>query len=93
MVIFATSYLVGWAGIAGGAYLGRKTRKKKYYAYGTAVYAFSWVMLAGGAYLAGPEGVALVKKLFGAYLWQTLGITALILAAAGAYYLVKKRKK
>ena len=92
MVILTFSYIVGWAGIAAGAYLGKKTRKKKYYAYGTAAYAFSWVMLAAGAYIAGPEGFALVKHLLGACLWQTLIIAALLVAAAG-YYLLKKKRK
>jgi FtsH-binding integral membrane protein len=92
MVILIASYIVGWASLAAGAYFGKKNGKKKYYAYGTAAYAFSWVMLAAGGYLVGPQGIALVKKLFRLYLWQTLGIAALIVAAAAAYYLIHRHK-
>ena len=92
MSILIASYIVGWGGVAAGAYLGKKRHKKKYYAYGTAVYAFSWAMWAAGAYLVGPQGIALVKKLFRTYLWQTLVIAALILAAAAVYYFVLRKK-
>ena len=39
-----------------------------------------------------PQGVALAKKLFSAYLWQTLVIAALILAAA-TVCLIKNEKR
>lgn len=93
MVLLLTNQVVGWAGLIGGSYLGKKTGKKIFFAAGTGVYAISWGMLALGAYLAGPEGVGLVKKLFRAYMWQTIAGGAFIVSALIVYYFFSKRKK
>jgi hypothetical protein len=93
MVFLLTNQVIGWAGLIVGAWLGKKTGKKAYYALGTVTYGLSWGMVAAGVYLAGPEGLALVKVLFRKYMWQTICAAAVIAAGALVYYLLKKRKK
>ena len=77
-----------------GSYFAKKTKEKKYYMIGTVIYATSWGMVFAGVYLAGPEGVKLVKDIFKAYTYQTIGILAVIATLASAYYFFGiKRKK
>jgi len=56
-------------------------------------YGLSWGMVALGAYLAGPEGVALFKKLFRTYMWQTIGAGAVLVAGAAVYYFIIRKRK
>ncbi len=93
MVFLLTNQIVGYIGIIGGSWLGKKTGKKVYYGLGTITYALSWGMAAAGVYLAGPEGLALFKNLFKRYMWQTICAAAVIISGALIYYLMEKRKK
>jgi len=92
MVLLLTNQVVGWAGLIGGSYLGKKTGKKLFFALGTVTYALSWGMLALGAYLAGPEGVELVKKLFKAYKVQVIAVGVVIIASLIVYYFIKRSR-
>ena len=62
IVLLIVNAPIGWSGVILFTYLAKKSGKKKYYAFATAIYAFSWGLLAAGAALAGPKGVALVKQ-------------------------------
>jgi len=92
MVLLLTNQIVGWGGAALFTYLGRKTGRKIYFAYGTAIYAFSWAMLAAGVFLVGPEGVKLARQLMKSYGLEALVALAAILAGVIVYVRFKKKK-
>jgi len=92
MILLATNQAVGWGGIIYFAYLAKKTGKKIYIAAGTVIYIVSWGMLALGMMLAGPEGLALIKKLFAVYRWQSIG-AILFIAVVAVYFKFLRPKK
>ena len=92
MVLLLTNNVVGWLGLIGGSYFGKKTGKKIFLAAGTGLYALSWGMLALGVYLAGPQGVELVKKLFKAYKWQAIIAGVIIVSALIVYHFTKRSR-
>ncbi|MFH1368825.1 MAG: hypothetical protein ABII64_06845 [Elusimicrobiota bacterium] len=87
MILLTTNQVVGWGGVAFCAYLAKKTGKKVFIAWGTAVYVLSWGMLLLGAYLAGKEGLELSKQLLAKYGWWVL---AAALTAISVIIYVKK---
>lgn len=90
VALLVTNPVVGWAGVAVCAALGRRSKKKGYYALGTAIYAFSWVMLAGGVILAGEEGVKRSKDFIRTHWWASIWI--LLLIVWGLYWNAKRKK-
>ncbi|MHB9154158.1 MAG: hypothetical protein ACYC5N_00530 [Endomicrobiales bacterium] len=92
MVLLLANPPVAWGGVALCAYLAKRTGKKIYYGFGTALYVVSWGMLALGAFLAGSEGVSLVKKVTRTYHLEVMAVDVILLIGV-AFYVFKKRKK
>lgn len=90
VALLITNPIVGWAGVALGAYLARRNGQKRYLAFGTAIYAFSWVMLAAGVVLAGEEGIKRSKDFLRTHWWAAIWICLLV--AWGLYWNAKRKK-
>jgi hypothetical protein len=80
MTLLLTNQFVGLGGLALCTYLRKRTGKKSYYAVGTSVYILSWIMLIIGVSLAGPQGIAYLKRFITVYHWQAVVGALLILA-------------
>jgi hypothetical protein len=93
VILLLTNQIVGWGGVALCAYLGKRTARKAFFAYGTGLYACSWVMLIAGVVLAGPEGIMTLKKLLKSRSLEALLTLAVILAGVTLYACFKKKKK
>jgi len=63
IILLLTNQIVGWGGIAWGAYKARTTSNHWYYVYGKLIYLFSFGMLFLGIYLAGTEGLTFITSL------------------------------
>jgi hypothetical protein len=85
LALLVLNPLVGWAGIAVGAYLARRTARRYYYGLGTGMYMVSWGMALAGIALAGPEGIALAKKYEHVNVWYMLPVLFVLLVGVGLY--------
>ncbi|MBN1823663.1 MAG: hypothetical protein JW803_05025 [Endomicrobiales bacterium] len=92
MIFLLTNNVVGWSGLAAGAYFMRRTGKKLFMSAGTFVYAVSWAMLLAGAYLVGPDGVCFARELLKKHRIESFIVFSLIIIAA-SFYVIAKRKK
>jgi hypothetical protein len=91
IILLFTNQVVGWGGLIYFTYLGKKSKKKYFYALASGAYIASWGMLGLGAFLAGEEGIAFFRQVSREYTLETTFVSVLMLCTALLAYRWKKR--